>query len=758
MKFILALIILLSSINLSAGEYEKLYDRISNLNVIESEVYDVTGLFHGVDGVSFAVNSGQLYFMEDVNSKKMFFIIVGDGNATLSISDEASLLNIKNQLEKKSPSFQFSNAMLIADQDFADMVRSSFPPAQMPNAFEAKQIFDEHIDFYLNKKHNLINSILMAAIKDSENGRYFSVNFNAKGDNFTIEYNDYVENELILSKNVETRGNVDSYKRTLVRLNSLSDESKYDHKDSFDQIVVNDIFVELDLRNDDLEALAYAKLDCKLDKSSLKYLEMYISDLLEIDSIKVAGKKIKDFFKPKDLNLISFELPIDTPKNFEIEFWYNGVILKHYNDYVMYNPYWYPSYPTYKKFDYKVDITHPNNYTIVGTGNIEVKEIDEFNDKTTLKSEFPSSSPIFELGVFEEEEIEINNDIKLNIYSSERLDFDEIEEYFSQSFKIYNDLYGEIPRKEFNILIKDYMSRGASVPTGTNPNSGQGQSALRSYTIENFMLFPYSGLDRYPLLSLASNIGSFWFGDYFLNDSYREAWIRAGLVSYNSILLMESFPDLARRLENRQNSIKNDFYMLYNDYEPGPIALAGMISKTNTNLGGYVALKGVKFFHMLRNLSYDFNRMNEEPFMSILRSTYNSGENNYFTEEDFINVLNSHFGVDMSWYVRQWTVLDEVPKIEYATKQSFNGKSYNVELAVKKTEVPPDFIVSIPILVIFEDDTFYKTNLNIKDELSVMNLVPFPKEPKEIIINDKDYQIGDFEKEDWEDLTGKKSE
>lgn len=757
MKIILTVITIIAISFAKAGEYESLYYQIANLDINSMEVYDIDGVFHAVDGISMEVYSGQIYFMQDLNSKKMFSVIIGDGKASVSINDEASVLNLQKQTEMEYPSFSFSSAMLIANDKFADMIRNAYTPSQIPNTFEAKNVYKEMIDFYLNKKYDIIEADLLRAIKDKKDDRYFSLNMKSDDDIFTLEYNEYEALELTIYKNVETRGNVDSYKRPLVNVNSIQDTSKRNYDDDFKIMEVNKLIADITLEGEDLLATAKSTLKCTRVDNDQSYLPIRLASELEIDSLVIGGIPITEYYRDADLGILILDLPDEVTGDFDLELWYNGEILKHYFNFVMYSYSWYPNYTNSGDITYEINITHPSKYVITGTGDTEVKEVNDYTDITRLYSEIPLSNPVFEIGKFELEEREIANDIKLNFYYEDNIDIDDLESYFEQSFKIFTDILGELPMKEFNILIprKNPQSRGDAFDMNSgsgNTGGDRDNSDLQNYVIGNFLVMPYVALDRYPLLAVETRASNFWFNNQFFPDSYREAWVYIGLQNYLNLLLMESFPDYVRRLENQQNSIKNDFYMLYDEHQPGPISLGGLISKTNTNLFGYTVLKSIKFFHMLRNLSYDFQNMNEKPFMSIIKNAFNSGENGYFTEDDFINTLSSAFGTDLSWYVRQWTVLDYVPKIEYAFQKEKSGGNVNIKLAVKKSECPKDFVVSIPVLVIFEDDSFYKTNFNVQNELSIVDMIPMPDNIKEIIINEKDFQIGEFDEVDWDEI------
>jgi hypothetical protein len=759
MKIILTVITFIAVSMTRAGSYESLYFQVANLDVNSMEVYDISGFFHAVDGISMDVSSGEIYFMQDIKSKKIFSVIIGEGNASAMITDEASALNLQKQTEMDHPSFKFSSAMIIADNKFAEMIRNSYPPAQMPNTFEAKNVYREMIDFYLNKKYDLIEPDLIRAIKDKKEGRYFSLNLKSDDDIFTLEYNEYEALELSIYKNVETRGNVDSYKRPLVNVNGMQDTIKRNFRDNYRVIEVNKLISDMELEGEDLLAKAKATLKCTRLDDSQSYLPFSLASGLEVDSLIAGGVPITDYYRDEDLGILVFDLPDEIKGEFDIELIYQGEVLKHYFNFIMYSYSWYPNYPNSGDIAYEINITHPSKYMVTGTGDIQISEVNEFTDKTTLTSDIPIESPVFEIGKFEKETREIEGNIKLNFYFEDNIDIDDLESYFEKSFQIFTDILGKLPMNEFNILIprKNPQSQGAAF----NMNSGSGNtggdrdnSDLQNYVSGNFLVMPYVALERYPLLAVESRASNFWFNQQFFPDSYREAWVYIGLQNYLSLLLMESFPDYARRLENQQNTIKNDYYMLYDEHQPGPISLGGLISKTNRNLFGYTVLKSIKFFHMLRNLSYDFQNMNEKPFMSIIKNTFNAGVEGHFTEQDFINTLSGAFGTDLSWYVRQWTILDYVPKIEYAIKKEKSGGNVNVQLAIKKSECPKDFVVSIPVLVIFEDDSFYKTNFNVQNELSIVDLIPLPDNIKEIIINEKDFQIGDFEEEDWEDIVG----
>jgi len=133
-----------------------------------------------------------------------------------------------------------------------------------------------------------------------------------------------------------------------------------------------------------------------------------------------------------------------------------------------------------------------------------------------------------------------------------------------------------------------------------------------------------------------------------------------------------------------------------------------------------------------------------------MKDYYNSYKGKKANTEDFIKIVNKHFGEDMTWFFNQYVYNVEIPEYEFSYKTEItDGGKYQVYCKMKQNNVPPDFKMYIPILVKFDNDQFARLRIFANGSNAIVKLPLLPLEPEEIIFNDLNSVLCEVDYTEW---------
>lgn len=103
------------------------------------------------------------------------------------------------------------------------------------------------------------------------------------------------------------------------------------------------------------------------------------------------------------------------------------------------------------------------------------------------------------------------------------------------------------------------------------------------------------------------------------------------------------------------------------------------------------------------------------------------------------------------WFFDQWVHGSDIPVYHFAFKtEKTPDDKFTVHVRVEQKEVPPDFKMSVPIKIVFENGSIARIRVFITGAKSEFDLPPLVSAPKEIIFNDLESVLATVKVEDWE--------
>ena len=103
--------------------------------------------------------------------------------------------------------------------------------------------------------------------------------------------------------------------------------------------------------------------------------------------------------------------------------------------------------------------------------------------------------------------------------------------------------------------------------------------------------------------------------------------------------------------------------------------------------------------------------------------------------EDFKGIVDKHFVEDMSWFFEQWVYGTDIPKYIHSYSVDKVDNTYQVIMKVKQKNVSPDFKMTVPVVVVFVDDSYSVFRIMVDKPNNEIKLPLVGKEVKEVVFN-----------------------
>lgn len=186
-----------------------------------------------------------------------------------------------------------------------------------------------------------------------------------------------------------------------------------------------------------------------------------------------------------------------------------------------------------------------------------------------------------------------------------------------------------------------------------------------------------------------------WFGSLMQPKSYREKWLTDAPPAYLTIMLLQSVFDDPAISYTELLHLKDRLLINASKNEDLPLAAVRRLNEQiRLNKGAWI-------IHMLRFLMYDLKTHSDKTFWRFLHEFSVTGNNQPFTNTDFIRLAEKHYGQPLDWFFKKWLYDLGVP--EYEGEYTFIQKSdgFYVEGTVRTKNMADDY--NMPVIIRIED-------------------------------------------------------
>jgi len=427
---------------------------------------------------------------------------------------------------------------------------------------------------------------------------------------------------------------------------------------------------------------------------------------------------------------------------------------------------WYPSLNMFLDHaTYDLTFKFPKQYTLVSAGKL-VKEWQEDNQACSQwKSDVPLAVAGFNYGSFKKKMVTD----KESKYDIEAYSTSEVPDYLrpftaqfnltpsamadkalvdgQNSIRLFEHWFGEAPYGRIAITQQPEFDFGQSWPTLVYLPMSAFLDSTQRWTLLGQQ--HSSDLEAFIQEVTPHEISHQWWGHMVGFASYHDQWLSEGFAEFSAGLFVEATlkPAEADKFWDRvRDEIvqKNPFGNAPND--AGPVWL-GQRLETFKNAGAYDRLvysKGAYFLQMLRMLMRDPKTGSDQDFIAMMHDYVQTYLYKNASTEGFKGIVDKHMkaGLDVAgdhrsdWLFRDWIYGTGLPRyhFEYSVKSTDGGKAI-LEGKLTQSEVPPDFLMTVPLYFDFDGHWAPSGRVRVIGNMTANVKVTLPKMPKRVSIN-----------------------
>ena len=491
--------------------------------------------------------------------------------------------------------------------------------------------------------------------------------------------------------------------------------------------------------NLDLRLTATDRLSATVLADSLRWFNLGLFPLLEIDSITMDGVGAIPFFRSKDGFMAWLQLP-RTYRSSEVltmTVHYHGEIMKRVGDLtVLYSSIlWYPSHSYKQKSTFDVSFSYPSTMTLVSIGDCISSSTAGDRRLSQWRTSLPVRNASFHLGYFRQHEVDAADAMpKATILYNTAGHVDDVALDLKQSLEFFTKLFGPLPVDSLT---------AAELP-------GYHGEAFPGLLHLSHMAFDYtswSSSDFFEEQFVAHEVAHQWWGIAVDFASYRDQWLSEGFSEYSALMYTQLASSEAGRFFTLLDRYREDIIDfgkrgIGDNLAQPSIGLGRRVSEGASRLdaGAYntfVYYKGAWVLHMLRNLMLDLSTMREDAFMTTMKRFYETYRRKSVTTDQFRELVEQVVGRDMRWFFDQWVDGNTIPTYTWAWKSEKDATgAYKNVLRIRQSGVPETFRMYIPIKVEYDNDTFVRYRVQMVGGEAVMELPPSTAEIDNITFNE----------------------
>lgn len=220
----------------------------------------------------------------------------------------------------------------------------------------------------------------------------------------------------------------------------------------------------------------------------------------------------------------------------------------------------------------------------------------------------------------------------------------------------------------------------------------------------------------------AHEVAHEWFGHRVGWKSYRDQWLSESFAEYASMMFVEATVKggpgfMNEMLDSYEGVIKGNLAGGFSKFSRpwlidfssahrarlGPIGV-GYRAGTSEMPAGYLIqtyYKGPLVLHMLRTM-LRYKTKSDETFVKILRDYVHDYAGKEASTEDFQRVVEKDAPGNWDFFFNDWIYNTELPTYAWNYRVEPDPKGYKLTVNVKRSGVPDDFVMPVPVRVDFD--------------------------------------------------------
>lgn len=718
--------------------YKSIEKYIDTLTLNEKAQCEVKGYVIKREGFTLNLKEGSLMFAEPYNTRTHIAYFRGNGSITYIPTIDVEVKQLARYNDgQRSFTGDFSDILLFFNDSTYEQITKQFPPkavmskvkSEFPQKF--KNVFDTRLQYR--------DVIWAHAFLDERRNSSFYCK--AYGDDRKTVLYEYCPTETEPISFYISKGTGNNVEYNFVNLCPSSNPS-FSPSDEL-SITHNTLNVKID---NGLNMNVTSEIRYTVNTNEIHWANFNLYEELTIESIKDEKGNAIEFFQPDESNQVWVKLTNPHKgQNSKLSITYNGKIIKRMDNYTFIETSieWYPTYGNKQKSIFDITFTVPDNYKLISIGNKMTEETKDGDIISRWTVDYPIRNASFNIGPFSNSTSNRKDVPPITLHYLNSHNKENVLTDIAQAYEFYSKLFGPLPLQTVNATEIPYL-HGEAFPGMLHLSWLTFESANNSGAWQSFN---------------AHETGHQWWGIGLDYKTYRDRWLSEGFTEYSSLMYLQMMLGDNKKffeiLKNtREKIIQTKKQRKSDGVDLCPISMGHRVASTTLTREDYQTViydKGAWVLHMLRNMLLNLNTMNEDGFKTIMKDFFTTYQGKSASTADFQKIVEKHVNQDVSWFFDQWVHGTDIPTYYFAYKtETSPDNKYKVRVRIVQKDVSPDFKMSIPIKIVFENGSIARIRVFITGDKSEFDLPPLAAAPKEIILNDLESVLATVKVVDWE--------
>ncbi len=750
--------------------YEQVFEELRKLAPRADRVALVREVVLRRDAAEFRLQEGTLYLLTPVSGRTVGAAFVGKGSLSFTpplAVERASLWRVLGDSALDEP---ISAAVFVfADSTLADLERQvTFGPGQVESAVLGR--VGDALDFLVDGRERWVDVALMTALLNGDATAYFAGYIKrSRGEDLMVKVDPHEVEEVLLLRRGKLVGQKVQTVTQFQRVGDLRDNlTTADERP--DPLQLETYRIEATIAdNFDFSATATIRLTARRD--GIRWARFVLFHELDVDSVIDETAAPAEFFRAKRSSALWVRLDsaLSRGETRSIRVTYHGDLIAWGSLMERFLPSranpvrqvlppaldrwlfikatgtWFPRYGSWQAADMELTFHTPTKYRFASIGRLVEARVEESVRTTKWVTEAPTQVASFNIGEFDEFEIADPRippvTVHMNKEAHRYLDQlflrqldpqEQVATDVANSLAFFTTVFGPPPFRRYYATEIPYL-HGQAFP---------GLIHLSWWTFQSTEEKGWEEIFR------AHEMAHQWWGIGVEPATDRDAWLSEGFAMFAGLWYMQM---ILRDNEKYFKQLKEWREAIHGARDKAPPVGLGVraLEYDPEHYGLIVYRKGAWVLHMLRNLMLNLRTMNEDAFTAMMQEFYTSYRGRRATITDFEQVVERHMDLPMEWFFRQWVYGTAVPTytLSWRADQRSDGE-YLLQVRVRQEGVPEDFIMPVPLVMVFADSGRALVRVNVRGPVTEAKLRARAK-PARLELNPFESVLAEVKHERW---------
>lgn len=753
----------------SAQEYRSVLTSLQNAAARPDSVAQVRGFVLRRDAMEFHLDSGRLYLLTPVAERTVGAVFIGRGSATFAPPlpiERGQLQHLMGDSILTAP--LVSIVFFFTDSTLADLrPRLTFAPAAV--APGAQQPISDALDRLVDGHAHSTESAFMTALLNGDvNGFFFASIKRAAGEDVMFEIDPDADEPVVLLR----RGRLPRQRAQIVsqfpRMAQLGD-SLGPPRPPAPPLGVTEYDIESWIDNS-LGFHAQATLHFTSRRAVTRWAHLLLFEDLQVDSVLEQGG-VRDSFYRAGGNAelwVRLTSPLEAGQTRTVRVAYHGHLIELGSFMPDFLPPWARQesnrmwgldkwyyvkdtetwYPRSDWRDAAVDLTFhtPSRLQFASIGRLVSTHVDGSVQTTHWVAERPTSQVSFNIGEFQQFDIADQRippvTVQVNEEAHRRLQTVLVRQLRDPAAVVGADVANSLAFFT-QVFGPPLFSRyyATEIPYG----HGQAFPGLIHLSWFTFGSMDQSG---YNEIFRAHEMAHQWWGIGVEPASDRDRWLSEGFAEFAGLWYMQLILRDNTKYFHQLTTWADEIRGLHDHAEP--IGIGSRIAQLEPD--SYIPTiysKGAWVLQMLRNLMLDLRDKNENGFTDMMQDFYQQYRGKTASTKDFQRMVETHLGIPMGWFFDEWVNGTAFPTYVLSWRTDSTAQDPHVlHLRVRQEDVPPNFIMAVPVLIKFGDNSEVYLRLNVHGPVTE-TAIAVPSQPTSVQLNPLQSVLCVVKQEDW---------